>query len=135
MEVDSKHVETFPAKLAQKCRSIYEEAFGNNSISYSHHYFVLITPKPGIDGAEEEKTKIKITEVIKTERSILQLSNILVLVTTRVSYLSEIKRLMASLTCIACSVHMRSYYHRAYNMDTGGCSGQRSIARPLLSSM
>ena len=122
----------FPTTLAQKCRSIYIKAFGNESMSYKHHYFVLVTPKPGSGKRREQEITSEITKVIQAEKMSLQQSNIIIMITSRVTYYSSIRRMMAGLACSACSIDLQSCYNRAYNMDAGGCSARYNTARPLL---
>ena len=135
VHVEDHELPLFPAKLAEKCSTIYTAAHNASGIPYGHHYFFLVTPRPGVGKKKKERIKRNITEVIKSNRILLQMSNIIVMESTNESYYSEIKKLVASLTCMSCNIDTRSVYHRIPNIIGGGCDELNAIVGPLFRSV
>ena len=113
----------FVHKLKQKCRSIYYNSFqGKECLRIRHHYFILVTPRPGHEGKANPIEEAKITEILVANRVNLHNNNVILVKTEENNYYSIINKLLAGLVCSACQIDLQSVNVRALKMDSGGCS-------------
>ena len=109
--------------LKQKCRSIYYTSFpGKECLKIRHHYFIVVTPRPGHGGRANPKDEAKISEILVAARANLHNNNVILVKTEEDNYYSIINKLLAGLVCSACQIDLQSVNVRALKMDSGGCS-------------
>ena len=109
--------------LKLKCRSIYLNSFPDKKcVKIRHHYFILVTPRPGHGGKANPRMEAKITEFLTANRVNLHNNNVILVKTEENNYYSIINKLLAGLVCSACQIDLQSVNVRALQMASGGCS-------------
>ena len=109
--------------IKQKCRSLYLNAFPDGKcVKVRHHYFILITPRPGHGGRSNPIEEAKITEFLVSNKVNLHNNNVILVKTDENNYHSIINKVLAGLVCSACQIDLQSVNVRALKMDSGGCS-------------